>query len=123
MLEDVLQYFGISLIITAVVNTIIQLCVSLCTESDGSGITVRTVVCGVPSSLLFLTSGILCLTGPILGTLICNMLTVVFHMMLIVCVLVFLENDEFKHYNWIFKIVGTVLSISASTCSILLIYS
>eukprot|EP00091_Calanus_sinicus_P017365 TRINITY_DN37527_c0_g1_i1.p2 TRINITY_DN37527_c0_g1~~TRINITY_DN37527_c0_g1_i1.p2 ORF type:complete len:115 (+),score=10.70 TRINITY_DN37527_c0_g1_i1:197-541(+) len=48
-----------------------------------------TIFCGAPSSLMFLISGILCLTGPTLGIIISNTITSIFHLVILILAIIF----------------------------------
>ena len=150
-LEECLQVIGIGLIMTALMNMLVQLYLNnpLCDnhncehnqcqmnmnssmdslyENYFIGTSVLNIFFGIPSSLLFLTSGILCLTGPLLAVITISTLTAILLVIFSICIFVALiREDDFLFYNWLFnsaaQIVGIILSISASVCGCLKYYS
>ena len=150
-LEGALQVLGIGLIIISFINLFIQLYLNnpLCDnhncehnqcemnvkssmdslyENYFVGTSVLNIFFGIPSSLLFLTSGILCLTGPLLAIITISTLTAILLVVFSICIFVALiREDDFLFYNWLFnsaaQIIGILLSISASICGFLSYYS
>ena len=156
MIVFTLHALGVGLVVTAIVNTFIQLYAnnacfknSPCHvpgpfngsmdslyEEYANGIIICNNCCGVPSSILFLISGILCIAGPVLGVLISTSVTAIFQVMIITCATLYLGNpkcycitgkcefrDKMDWTNWGFNfgapIVGIILAVTASICSVL----
>ena len=161
MMDSTLQAIGVGLILTAVVNAFIQLfannqcfqnlpcrvpgplggSMDSIYENYAVGMYIVNGCCGVPSSILLLISGILCITGPVLGILISNSITSI---LLVVIIIVAIMGpgsvkcwccngkcgfgvDDVDCTNWGInfgaQFVGIILSITASMYSILQLYS
>ena len=148
MIHLLLQYLGIGLILTAVVNAFIQLYSNFplgcdkwpCRlpgpfegsqdslyENYSTLVGMFNIFCGAPSSLMFLISGVLCLNGPTLGIIICNTITSIFHLVILILAIIFSTYEDVYLSNCIVNFsastVGMSLSATASVLSIVNILS
>eukprot|EP00092_Neocalanus_flemingeri_P062880 GFUD01075954.1.p1 GENE.GFUD01075954.1~~GFUD01075954.1.p1 ORF type:complete len:121 (-),score=15.21 GFUD01075954.1:86-424(-) len=83
---------------------------------------ILNVACGLPSCLLFLVSGILCITGPTLAIQISCLVVILFHVIIII-LSIFFTYDEINYCNWIFNfavpIGGMVLATAVGVYTFL----
>ena len=76
---------------------------------------------------MFLISGILCITGPTLGIIICNIITSIFHLAILILATVFARYEDVYLCNCIINFsastVGMILSATASVSTIVTMLS
>ena len=86
-------------------------------EGYTTAVSIVNTLCGLPSSILLVASGILCFTGPFLGILISSSITfILLAVIIIFAIFVAVKETEVDYVNWVInfgaQIVGLFLSLS-----------